>query len=78
MERISAGRETPDARCQRPDACYLVSGIWPLVSDCVEMRGFEPLTPWMQTRCSARLSYIPATDIVRTTKAIGDVARDAG
>ena len=25
----------------------------------VEMRGFEPLTPWMQTRCSAGLSYIP-------------------
>ena len=23
------------------------------------MRGFEPLTPWLQTRCSAELSYIP-------------------
>jgi hypothetical protein len=23
------------------------------------MRGFEPLTPWLQTRCSAGLSYIP-------------------
>ena len=26
----------------------------------VEMIGFEPTTPWLQTRCSARLSYIPA------------------
>ena len=25
----------------------------------VELRGFEPLTPWLQTRCSAKLSYSP-------------------
>jgi len=28
----------------------------------VEMNGFEPMTPWLQTRCSARLSYIPERD----------------
>ena len=25
----------------------------------VETIGFEPTTPWLQTRCSARLSYVP-------------------
>ena len=25
----------------------------------VELRGFEPLTPSLRTRCSARLSYSP-------------------
>ena len=25
----------------------------------VETMGFEPTTPWLQTRCSARLSYVP-------------------
>jgi hypothetical protein len=25
----------------------------------VEVRGFEPLTPWLQTMCSAKLSYTP-------------------
>ena len=29
------------------------------------MRGFEPLTPWLQTRCSAGLSYIPAKPMLR-------------
>ena len=27
----------------------------------VELRGFEPLTPWLQTRCSAKLSYSPGS-----------------
>ncbi len=27
----------------------------------VELRGFEPLTPSLRTRCSARLSYSPFT-----------------
>ena len=25
----------------------------------VETIGFEPTAPWLQTRCSARLSYVP-------------------
>ena len=28
-------------------------------SPIVETIGFEPTTPWLQTRCSARLSYVP-------------------
>ena len=32
------------------------------------MRGFEPLTPWMQTRCSAGLSYIPAVAMLRNPR----------
>ena len=27
----------------------------------METIGFEPTTPWLQTRCSARLSYVPVT-----------------
>ncbi len=30
----------------------------------VELRGFEPLTPWLQTRCSAKLSYSPGVRVV--------------
>ena len=30
----------------------------------VEMDGFEPTTPWLQTRCSARLSYIPVASSI--------------
>ena len=44
----------------------------------VEMRGFEPLTPWMQTRCSAGLSYIPATPILRTRLPQSPSLRPAG
>ncbi len=28
----------------------------------MELRGFEPLTPSLRTRCSARLSYSPLRD----------------
>ena len=33
-------------------------------SSVVELRGFEPLTPWLQTRCSAKLSYSPGVRVV--------------
>lgn len=41
-------------------------GQWPLVLPTIRerpghigMTGFEPTTPWTQTKCSAKLSYIP-------------------
>ncbi len=45
----------------RPDATGVVDGSQPSTGDrgWVELRGFEPLTPWLQTRCSAGLSYSP-------------------
>lgn len=27
--------------------------------------GFEPATPWSQTKCSAKLSYFPMNDYVK-------------
>jgi hypothetical protein len=33
---------------------------------CVELRGFEPLTPSMRTRCATGLRYSPKTGSQRT------------
>ena len=70
-------------RPRRPEggSCRQVaaSGGGPAVPSRVEMRGFEPLTPWMQTRCSAGLSYIPAEPILRAGVAGGLIhSRAAG
>ena len=45
------------------------------------MRGFEPLTPWLQTRCSAGLSYIPGFPTVYAPGVAGltgEPGRDGG
>jgi hypothetical protein len=35
-------------------------GLWVRVTDLVELRGFEPLTPSMRTRCATGLRHSPA------------------
>jgi hypothetical protein len=48
--------------CRRASGHGKPSSTWENVvktTTCVELRGFEPLTPSLRTRCSAELSYSP-------------------
>ena len=47
--------------CTAPES---KSGISPKTDVKVEIRGFEPLTPGLQSRCSSQLSYIPMLSLL--------------
>ena len=51
---------------RRPAPCDRAV-LLPAAARLVEPRGFEPLTLWLQTRCSGQLSYDPAPGAVRRT-----------
>ena len=54
-------RRTPEALCAKPPARAAAVSF----SRSVEITGFEPVTPCVQSRCSTRLSYIPVAPKTR-------------
>ena len=56
--------------------CYKKRAVRDSQPDIIGKTGFEPATPWSQTRCSTKLSYFPLMIAELTTINILPVNHD--